>query len=493
MKQKLKKLKLLLTISLAGLLLNSCQEEFDESYNESKNSNLVKEYTFKQASQIPKFNNAYHKFEDGLNRMKMANKSEDSDFVIDSTTVKEITLDKQTTYTMAIKRPTPTPDYFENLIVQVNNGDSTRAYITKYIPNQEMKYHSEHNSYDFNGTMQIKEIVFDTSSFHNKISTVCVTIMICEASYLHFAEAGCTQISSFTWCSDLGDFGVTFNYGTSGSGSTSTGGGSSGGAGGVITSPVVPLILDISNEKPCEELTKLSNDNAIKSSINILETKTQGDKEFGYAVKKSTTTPNTFAPPTIMAVNPKNPKTINIPAYMDGSWLGLEHNHPNPRIGAPMFSGADVFDGLHGLANAANSANPGQTINYQEFFITLTCYDVYSGTDMTFAIKIKDWNAFNTFVNTSAENVNNFSKELTKEYMELYAEAWNNDPNAVEGVNIPPTIDKLEKAFLKLAKKNNLGVGLYQADADLNGWSELNLDPLERPMNPKPIVKTPCN
>uniref|UniRef100_UPI00374D6646 hypothetical protein n=1 Tax=Flavobacterium sp. TaxID=239 RepID=UPI00374D6646 len=57
MKQKLKKIKILFAITLAGFLLFSCQEDFYYEQNQSQNLQ-VKEINFSKAKEIKKFDNA---------------------------------------------------------------------------------------------------------------------------------------------------------------------------------------------------------------------------------------------------------------------------------------------------------------------------------------------------------------------------------------------------------------------------------------------------
>lgn len=241
MKNILKTFALLILISLS-----SCEAEKD-LITETKNSNPIKEYTFKQISQQPKFNKAYHKFTDGLNNMRMANRVADSDFEIDSTTVKEVTIGDKTTYTMAIKRPTPDSSYFENLIIQSKAGDTTKAYIAKFTPNQAINQNETQHSLGFKGTVQVKEIAFDSSSFSNRLSLQCLTIKWCNiGDSIHEAYSpACNCIATTTVCYEYGtDQGPTYNYGSGGS-NYYGGNNGGGGTGGIALTPVKPTYTSV--------------------------------------------------------------------------------------------------------------------------------------------------------------------------------------------------------------------------------------------------------
>lgn len=92
----------------------------------------------------------------------------------------------------------------------------------------------------------------------------------------------------------------------------------------------------------------------------------------------------------------------------------------------------------------------------------------------TYAIKIKDWYKFYAIVGSATE-YQNFDDDLN----ELYKKTSSNTPMA-----------SYEKILLNLIKDKNMGIGLYKANTDFNGWSELVIDPANPSNNAKQI---PCN
>lgn len=247
-------------ILLAVLAFSSCQEEDLNQANENDASSIkVKEYTFQQASKISQFKKSFAKVSEGLAKKNKTNKTDDSNFVIDSSSIKAITVLGRTTYTMAIKRPQATPNYFENLIVKVSNTDSTKAYISKFTPSQKMIFNETHNSTSFHGTSEIKEIFYTKNIFTAKEGTICISMFMCDyGGATHPAGEKCATTYYDTKCYDLGGGGgagaggTGTSSGTSGSGTTGSTSGTSSGTGsngssdgGVYTAPVIPTYTSV--------------------------------------------------------------------------------------------------------------------------------------------------------------------------------------------------------------------------------------------------------
>ena len=111
----------------------------------------------------------------------------------------------------------------------------------------------------------------------------------------------------------------------------------------------------------------------------------------------------------------------------------------------------------------------GQPKDFNEYFLTLTV------PEGTFAIKIKDVNSFFAFRNKKKLwNSKNELKILQKKYEQR---APSDD------------IKSFQKDLLNLFQELNVGVGLYEASADLSSWDELILNPTNPNSNP---IKKPC-
>lgn len=217
MKQFINLLKLFLVI----ISFSNCER--NEQENSSQQNHQLNEYSFNEIIKKPKFNKAYNLFNHKLNKSKTTQKSnvllKDSDFKIDSTTIKEISVGSITTYTMRITRPEQSEDYFENLVVKVNEKDSINAYIIKYFPNKEMTYNKDHKSFGFNGTTETKEIIFKPGIFqqYNMEAYHCDVYLLCDyGGTTHSAGYKCTQtyVASFCGGGGGGSGGVTTTGGS---------------------------------------------------------------------------------------------------------------------------------------------------------------------------------------------------------------------------------------------------------------------------------------
>ncbi len=155
MKNKLKICALFLTIAL-GMFLTGCEkQDFHDENSSSDNKIQVKEFSFEEANKISNFNITNLKLSKSLSKNK--NKSKNSNFIIDSTVVREIKIGDYTTYSMPIKREVSSEDYFENLVFEIKS-DTTNIYFVKYTPTQEIKYLKEHNSFSFEGTSIVSKL-----------------------------------------------------------------------------------------------------------------------------------------------------------------------------------------------------------------------------------------------------------------------------------------------------------------------------------------------
>ena len=223
-------------------------------------------------------------------------------------------------------------------------------------------------------------------------------------------------------------------------------------------------LIDCIKDDLCDQLKKIANSPNFTDRIAYLKTKAAGPKEHAWAYKYFSGT-NNFAPPTVVGHNTSNPNKVYLEAFLGSEWLGAFHNHTNgenPTI--KMFSPGDL-EWLFLKAVKKNNHQPPSVTSagINELFLGLV------NINEVYCLKIKDWNKFHTLINTAI--FDKFEKELLKKY-------HLRDSNTSQ--------IQLQEDFLKSLKKYDLGVGLYEQDANGN-WSEINLDATNN--NP---VKTPC-
>lgn len=236
----------------------------------------------------------------------------------------------------------------------------------------------------------------------------------------------------------------------------------------VVTTPVIPE-LD-AQTTPCVELNKFSSNSGNKNKLNVLKTKTNLTKEYGYTILKNNEN-NSYQTPEEIQQDPTNPNHL-VQIYGDNI-VGLMHTHPDPvETGVvPMFSIAD----LRALVIIAlRHNNNGQPKNFSEYTVTMTAQNS-NGDKYTYALKIKNFLALMQ-VFSSESNYKKMKKSLENKYNETTALG---------------AMDDLSLDFLNVLKKNNLqnAVSLYQAEQDFSSWKEIKINP-ENEFN---LIKTPCN
>lgn len=300
----MKKIKLTLFASFI-LLFTNCEKDFDENQQVISNNHIhVKEYSFKELSKQPKFNNSFNKVATGIKNKQQDsnskdNKEESINFAIDSTTIKEIVYNDKTTYTMLVVREDSNLDFFENYIVEVDINNNVSAFLIKYTPDENILEHEEHNSFTFHGKSEMKQIDYDSSLFQaREVNVECKTILVCNyGGSVHAAGANCTQSYTILDCtvsnSGGSSTGGNGSLGNTGAGTGGTQGGNAGGPSGgsssnnnntttnndpVITTPVLTeAILDEQAKKArsrsfyntltTTQKTFLSNNLEIKNDI----------------------------------------------------------------------------------------------------------------------------------------------------------------------------------------------------------------------------------
>lgn len=411
-------------------------------------------------------------------------------FSINTNLCKMITVDGFTTYTFEVIREQDN-GFFENLVVKELANGTLETKLYKYDVTAQEKENIL-TGIDVDMTNKISTLLIDDPNFVSDIF-----------SKVYYSSNGCYSVSSMiipgNYCKDgihmYGDNNCVYvinniltsqatpssnqliytsmpcddNGGGGPSGPTDTGGFDGGGTSPTGGGPTE--FEEIPTTTPCQELKKMTENDANKNSLEILKTKTQGAKEFGFAVKK--TANGAYATPEVIPQNPKNNNALDISAFLTGEYIIIMHNHPNPSVGPPMFSGSDVIIGLLKNAEKVSTYNTNQslTTNFQELAMTLAGYDSVLNTSITFVLKIKDWNIFNATFNSDKKKAD-FDKLIRKNYEDLTAEGVSN-PLEFDS-NRPATLHDFKDVFLK--EILNKGIGLYQAVPGLNNtvnWSEV--------------------
>lgn len=226
--------------------------------------------------------------------------------------------------------------------------------------------------------------------------------------------------------------------------------------------------LDKPEKTPCEELNRLTNIAATKNALSGLSSKVNLNNEFGFSI--STNNTGSYSAPVECNSNALNANQINMP--VGGNIIGAFHTHPLASTSEifPMFTDGDI-NWLFWVAYS--NSTPRDEKVYEEFFLTLT---VPQGT---FALKIKDWRKFSAF-RWSGEWSNGSQgvlHALNKKYDKI---EWSGN------------FIRMQNALLEIFKEFDAGVGLYEANSELTGWSELELAPGGNSYNLIEPTKKPC-
>ena len=166
----------MILVMLAGCELN---EEVirNEKYAEKIK---IRESSLDKLLGESKFLTAYNKVY--ANREKSRTVMEDQyNFTIVPHGAKIIDDGNKTSYTFKITREVSNPNYFENLVINVDSLGQPSAYILKYTPSEPI-HSSSHHSFMFKGDIDLMPINYTTSLSGKDI--VCHTATI-TVSYTH--------------------------------------------------------------------------------------------------------------------------------------------------------------------------------------------------------------------------------------------------------------------------------------------------------------------
>lgn len=118
------------------------------------------------------------------------------DFIVDTTTIKSITINGKTSYTFYVKAKQP-QNYFENVIIDRDSTGNLNAFLIKYTPNKIMDNMKDHSSQTFEGERRITKLNINNINFASKSSnkgcTITITTTWCSYSTDHIAGSGCAN------------------------------------------------------------------------------------------------------------------------------------------------------------------------------------------------------------------------------------------------------------------------------------------------------------
>jgi hypothetical protein len=242
-----------------SLLFSSCEK--DEFINYSPNQEKKTSYsqkTFGNIQKTEKFKEAFKKvFEtkkqalNSQNRLKTV-MEENYGFTIDTNAVSIISSEKYTSYTMLIHRTIDDETFYENLVIQNDSLNNTKAYILKYKLKSQLIPHEEHHSYEQDTEITVTPIIYDNTQ--SKMIEECRTVMVtyCPYKFEHVAGPSCYNHPERLYqkpkkeCISYDD--GSDNDGPGGGGATGVGGGSST---SIYTTPI------ISNTNPVKFFEKI--------------------------------------------------------------------------------------------------------------------------------------------------------------------------------------------------------------------------------------------
>lgn len=179
MKQKLKKLKLLLTISLAGLLLYGCNVEEEKIDNSNQPNVNVKHMKFEELIGQQKFQNAMAKRpKKGTgNASSSANgktiMEQQYGFTIVEREVNVVQTDSLTSYTMLITRDNSLPNELDNLVVQVDYQNIVKSYLFKYTSNSPITPENYYIAIS-QGQKTVEEIIYNDTPYVTNLEAPCI-------------------------------------------------------------------------------------------------------------------------------------------------------------------------------------------------------------------------------------------------------------------------------------------------------------------------------
>ncbi|UPZ37991.1 hypothetical protein MUB18_06725 [Sphingobacterium sp. PCS056] len=393
-----------------------------------------------------------------------------------------------TSYTFKITREINNPDYFENLVINVDSLGQTSAYILKYTPSEPLAP-AAHNSFNFKGQVKITPIVYNTTETGK--TTICVTaqILMCDQAWsstntgVHVATNDCQDqnhlfYSPVTTCYTVngdiggGDFGddpvVIAPIG---------GGGGDPPAEGtppnnchrcpvIITAPVEEWV-----EPPlhCEKLNELLKSFNFKEAIKKLKTEQAltGVKEQGYNLSY-----NAKGNLVVSEVPEANTGENNVNYSTFPLVFGGIHCHLNGHFS--LFSGADLFllEKFYQRHNYVSNGGVSNPLIPVHLLVSNMGVYAISADNVQAMEKLRE-------IYSNNKKRESFVRALEKNYQKIDNSSF--------------ALANYQKIFLEFLKDNGLQLSLYKADDNLTKWTKLALNDNPETNTNKPINEITCN
>lgn len=497
MKQKFLKNSLLLF--LIAIIIVSCELQEEAIHQHEHNSNLkLYEMKFEELMTNKRFVNSFSKLPKSKKNLTTATvgrtvMENEYGFTIANKPAKVIEDNGETSYTFLITRDSTDANSFENLVIQTDSTNTTKAVIMKYNLTSPITSSAD-DSYSFTYNREITPIVYNntTVSETSKMVIVChwVYTLVCnntrtgEIGPEHIAGPNCGR-TYYNWAEECFSFddGISNGGGTSSTGSGSTGGstntGSNGGSGGtggansINTSPVNNCItgncIDPYEPTPCDKVkNQFINNTTLQDKLNTLSGNTTANTERGFHKLSNSNIIQNAAVGTSGAVqfpNVPNSATCTI----------FAHTHNSPAASTySIFSWADLEAFAQLLKEGKLDAN-----NFTAFLATAdgTYYALTIENTQNFLQFFAIWGDPSFDMNIATKRVDQASK--------YFGELVKND-NPIIDYNTDPVND--EKAFLDLLQDNNLGVSLLESNATFTTFEKVTHNKTRGN-----IDKTPCN
>lgn len=478
--------------------LFSCELNEEVIRRESDTNKInIREASLEKLLRENKFVNAYNTVY--ANREKSRTVMEGQyNFTIVPHGAKVIEDGSKTSYTFKITREISNPDYFENLVINVDSLGQPSAYILKYTPSEPLSL-SAHGSFAFKGQVKITPIVYNASEMDK--TTICVTaqILMCDQAWspdntgVHVATNECNDqnhlfYSPVTTCyttnGDIGgggdgDPGVTVPIGDDGGGSGGGGGDGDPSTGGGLTPPnhcprcpvfvTTPVEEWIEPPLHCDKLNEFLKSYKFKEAIKKLKTDQSltGVKEQGFNLSY-----NGKGNLVVSEVPEANTGGNNVNYSTFPLVFGGAHCHLNGHFS--LFSDADLFllDKFYQGHNYI--ANGGGSSPLIPVHILVSNMGVY-------AISADNVQALEKLREIYSDNSKreDFKRALEKKYKKIDNSSF--------------ALANYQKIFLEFLKDNGLQLSLYKADDNLTKWTKLALNDNPETKTNKPINEINCN
>ena len=178
MKTLFTKLVILLSILF---ILTGCENENDINENQQiyNRDFIINDLSSKDLSSNSIVQKGYRKLNFKKSKFENHNKSSVNNiynFIIDSSRIREILKDKYISYTLLIKRPFKTPEYFENLVIEQREDEGINAYIIKYKLKSKIKVFEDHHTFSFDASSHVIPLDLDNLNLDSKSNGGCMLV-----------------------------------------------------------------------------------------------------------------------------------------------------------------------------------------------------------------------------------------------------------------------------------------------------------------------------